>query len=524
MRKYGSLEGLLSALRGKLQRKLLTCALFGAMVPTTLAQDFIQPASQDDVLAQRLEVAEQRIESLHRLPSADDEDMIAPTSFSGYGQESVVDQSLARRVQALESAYERQMAKDAKAAAAKEFPSKPTLKVAGRIHLDNWFFPGEDDGIRAFENPSGAGAGGSVQDRWTFRRLRFGVSGDILENMLYKIEMEFAGGNDVEYRDAYMGWKELPVLQTLLLGNQKRPYGLDHLNSSRYNVFMERPFVIEAINQDARRIGVCSYGVSENEAWNWRYGVYNREKTQDDAGYVSDHFQAEVAGRLANTIWYDECSDGRGYAHWAVSGSYAQPDGTGVEPRAANTARYDTRPEARTSSRWIDTREIAGADEMSMVGLEGLVNVGAFSLVGEYQNAWVDRDPGFGDQLHFHGGYVYAAYFLTGEHTPWERDSGTLGRTKPFENFFLVNTCCDGVQGGWGAWQVAVRYSMADFSDDNVLGGEGEAVTLGLNWWWNPYSRVQFNYINGRIYNHRPVLGQTEGDYEIIGARFMVDF
>ena len=72
--------------------------------------------------------------------------------------------------------------------------------------------------------------------------------------MNYKIEMEFAGGNKSEFRDAYLGWKNLPKIGKLQLGNQKRPYGLDHLNSSRYNVFLERPFVIESFNQDARRL------------------------------------------------------------------------------------------------------------------------------------------------------------------------------------------------------------------------------------------------------------------------------
>jgi len=73
--------------------------------------------------------------------------------------------------------------------------------------------------------------------------------------------MEFAGGNDSEFRDAYIRVKDVSWLQTVLIGNQKRPYGLDHLNSSRHNVFLERPFVIEAFNQDARRLGIVSYGV-----------------------------------------------------------------------------------------------------------------------------------------------------------------------------------------------------------------------------------------------------------------------
>ena len=88
--------------------------------------------------------------------------------------------------------------------------------------------------------------------------------------MGYRIEMEFAEGNASEFRDAYISMKDVSWLQTVIVGNHKRPYGLDRLNSSRYNVFLERAFVIEAFNQDSRRLGISSNGVSEDEAWNWR--------------------------------------------------------------------------------------------------------------------------------------------------------------------------------------------------------------------------------------------------------------
>ena len=412
-----------------------------------------------------------------------------------------------------------------------------TMKVNGRIHADLWTFPDSDAAINTFEtgNPLH-----SPQDSFGFRRLRFGVKGDLWKTMRYKIEMEFAAGNDVEFRDAYFGFEDLPCLQTVLIGNQKRPYGLDHLNSSRYNVFLERPFVIESFNQDARRLGVQSYGVSEDQSWNWRYGVFNQRLVQDEGNYRSDHWQLEFAGRIANTFWYDEASGGRGYAHWAISGTTADPDGTAGANRASNEARFRHRPEARSASRWLNTGRIDGADNYQMVGLENVWNFGALQLVGETQNMWLKRDPGFGPDLHLNGAYVYAAYFLTGEHMPWKRSSGTLDRIKPFENFFLVDTCCDGVQGGWGAWQIAYRWSYADFNDDNIQGGRGTSHTLGLNWYWNAYARMQFNAIYGEIEDaaisggdnvndipggdpRLPVTTQS-GDYTILGMRFMVDF
>lgn len=399
--------------------------------------------------------------------------------------------------------------------------SKASMKVVGRVHADYWGFPESSPGIDALE-----GGPRGPQDRLGFRRMRFGVRGNVSDQMEYRIEMEFAGGNATEFRDAWLGFKDLPFFQKILIGNQKRPYGLDHLNSSRFNVFLERPFVIESFNQDARRLGIQSYGVSDDEAWNWRYGVFNQRLIQDEGNYTNDHWQPEFASRLANTYWYDESSDGRGYAHWAVSSTWAFPDGTtpadngGTGPDA-NEARFRHRPEARSASRWLDTGRIAGADYYNMIGLEKVVNVGPLQFVGEYQTMMLSRDAAMAD-VNLHGGYFYVSYFLTGEHMPWKRSAGTLGRITPHENFFWVNTENGTREHGLGAWQLAARYSWADFNSVGIMGGEAESFTLGMNWYWNPYARVQFNWIHGTIVDNGTV--GTGGDYDIVGTRFMIDF
>ncbi len=386
----------------------------------------------------------------------------------------------------------------------------PKMSFFGRIHMDYWAFPQAQASLFPIE-------GGNPQDRFNFRRLRIGIKGDLNDNVFYKYEGEFAGGVDPSYRDAYIGIKDLPRLKTMIFGNHKRPYGLDHLNSSRYNVFIERPFIVEAFNQDSRRLGISSNGVSDDESWNWRIGVWNERLTQIASGYIGDHYQLELAGRLAKTAWYDECSNGRGYAHFAMSGSIGYPDGLGG---VRNTARYDTRPEARSTRRWLDTGRIEGADTNMLIGLESVVNIGAFQFTGEYLRTNVDRLDSFGPDLQFAGGYVQVAYFLTGEHIPWNRETGCLGRMKPFENFFMVRDCDSRTQRGLGAWQAAIRYSRGDLTDKDIIGGVGESITLGLNWHWNPYARMQMNWIVGDI--ERFPLGG--GDYQIFGARMMVDF
>jgi phosphate-selective porin OprO/OprP len=388
----------------------------------------------------------------------------------------------------------------------------PKLKFFGRIHYDYWAFPAVESTINPLE-------GGDPQDRFNFRRMRIGVSGDLTDNMFYKYEGEFAGGSgNTSYRDAYIGFKELPYLNTVIIGNHKRPYGLDHLNSSRHNVFIERPFIVEAFNQDSRRLGISSNGVSEDQNVNWRVGVWNQLLTQTSSGYIDDHYQLEVAGRLAATPWWDDSSGGRGYAHFAISGSAGVPAGN----NANNAARYRTRPEARSSGRWLDTGRISGANSNYLIGLEKAINIGSFNWTSEYMRNNVDRRDAVGEDVAFDGLYTQVSYFLTGEHRRWNRRTGTLDRIKPIENFFLVRDCDCNTQSGWGAWEVSARYSTADLNDFDILGGDADSLTLGLNWYWNQYARMQFNYINGDIHSGPDAAGQ--GDYEIFGVRMMVDF
>ena len=126
--------------------------------------------------------------------------------------------------------------------------------------------------------------------------------GTLFRDILYKLDFEFSEASQPQFRDLYVGGENLPAFQRLLFGNQKRPYGLDHLNSSNFNVFMERPFAVQAFNRNNRRFGVMSYGVAEDESWNWRYGVMNLKEVQAAGLYSSDNWQMELVGRLARTM------------------------------------------------------------------------------------------------------------------------------------------------------------------------------------------------------------------------------
>ncbi|MBM7092997.1 hypothetical protein JTP67_31735, partial [Streptomyces sp. S12] len=80
---------------------------------------------------------------------------------------------------------------------------------------------------------------------------------------------------------------------------------------------------------------------------------------------------------------------------------------------------------------------------------------------------------------------VYAGWLLTGEKPGFSARSGVWTPTRvlrPVE------------AGGYGALELAVRYDRYDFTDA-ARGGEGDAWTLGVNWYLNDWSRLMLNYV-----------------------------
>jgi phosphate-selective porin OprO/OprP len=447
--------------------------------------------------------------------------------------EEALDSDVAKRLKALEDLEKRfgsleedwNEFQDAQKEKKEADAEKPTMKINGRIQLDYWNFLEDSEGIGYFEHddPGSPQFGTDPEDRVAFRRVRLEISGAIPQDLFYRMQIEFNNPSELEFKDVYLGFDNLPWNQRLLVGIQKRPLALDQWNSSRYNVFMERPTIVDAFDEDARRLGIGMWGVSDAETWAWQYGLFTLENPQDDGRVIGDSMQLSGNARLGNTFLW--CDDGRQYAWFAASAMVAHPD---AEDSAAdseeNEARFRARPEARSDNRWVDTGVIEGADWFEVGGLEAVYNDGPFQVVGEWLTNWTHRDDaiaGTPEDLRFHGGYVYASYTLTGEHIPWDRETGQLDRLEPFNPWTPWRPCgCK----GWGAWNVGARYSFIDLTDEDILGGTEQNVTLALNWHWTAYAKLQYDVGYGEIYDREPVGGFTSGNFWTSGLRLACDF
>jgi phosphate-selective porin OprO/OprP len=154
---------------------------------------------------------------------------------------------------------------------------------------------------------------------------------------------------------------------------------------------------------------------------------------------------------------------------------------------AGSTLRYRSKPETDVSAlRLVDTGEIAGGVRRTLaLNPEVALGVGAFSLQAEYMAVRVERARA--ENLDFKAWYVQTSYTLSGEPRPYRSNKGVFDGIKPATPFAR--------DGGWGAWELAARWSALDLSDQSIRGGRERNATLGLNWYPNALLRSSVNVI-----------------------------
>jgi phosphate-selective porin OprO and OprP len=383
---------------------------------------------------------------------------------------------------------------------AEQDAKKPTSRLTMQLQADTYFFA-QDEVSRT--------AVGDIPDGSVFRRARVGWCGDhdITE---YRIEMEFAQLGRPTFLDVWAGLKGVGPAQSIRVGHYFEPFSLERLTANRFATFMERSLPDQPF-APARNLGVMANGTMHDEHATWALGVF-RTASDDFGDDVGDNGERAVTGRLTWLAWHDAAQTGRRYVHLGAAGSFRDADNDFV--------RFRAQPEARLGAAipnvpfFVDTG-LLPADGYQLCGLEAALTWESFSCYGEYMWAPVDRINA--DSVSFQGAYVIASCFLTGEHRPYKRGSGTLDRVMPLcplhkepgERWRAA---------GIGAWELAARLSYLDLDDANVRGGELTDLTIGLNWYATPFLRVTANWV--RAFLDRTTWSETD----IVGLRVGYEF
>lgn len=379
----------------------------------------------------------------------------------------------------------------------------PDVRLSGLFQLD-WLNFNQDDANKA--------AVGNLENGTDFRRARLQALGKLHENVNFSVEFDFGTAGRPSFMDVWLELDDLADIARIRVGHFRQPVGLDTLTSVRTLTFLERALPMAFV--PFRRTGVMAYGYDEDQSTSWALSGF-RTNVDQFGGDIGDNSGYAAATRLTHLVWYDERSDGRGYMHVGGACSWEDPDN--------RQARFFAQPEvfeidvnAPAIPNFVDTG-IINATQYQVFGAESIVNVGSFCMQGEFLFATVDQIAA--PDLYFPGYYVQASYLLTGEHRPYDRDAATTGRIRPFENFFALRTCNRNCAYGTGAWEVATRLSGLDLSNENIRGGNLTDWTVGLNWYWNPRTKLQFNYIHAWLDRDT---GNSEAD--VIAVRAQADF
>lgn len=325
------------------------------------------------------------------------------------------------------------------------------FRIGGRIMVDSaWYDEDKSD----------------MGDGTELRRARIFFSGTVFNVWDYKWQIDFAGG-DHSIKDMYIKYKGFKPV-ALKVGNFMEWWGLEQLSSSKYVTFTERSMATNAFSA-YRRIGAMASTNGAN--WTAAAALFGSGVTGDAANEGDERWH--LNGRVTFAPLYEKTR----VLHLGVGATFGDPND--------ETLRYRVRPETHVfGNRFVDTGNIPRVDNDWRIAAHLAVVYGPFSVQGEYMHVGVERDSA--DDLDFNGWYAEASYFLTGESRNYLPKKGIFGVVKPKQSV---------TNGGYGAWQIAVRYSGIDLSDEDIRGGQARNVTLGLNWHATTYVRFMLNAV-----------------------------
>lgn len=394
-----------------------------------------------------------------------------------------------------------------------------------------------------------------LKDGDLFRRARLGADGTVFKNFDYRILLDFGGAGVENAGQLYEGWIQYTGFKPfkLKIGAFSPSLGLEDQGSTNGMPFLERPGASDtarALAGGDTRTAAQIY--ANGDHWfaagavtGRAIGVINTGTASATPQTFSD--QLAFTGRVVFQPFH-------GY-DWliqtGVHGSYVDrpanvtgPGTSGATLISSYAVRLNDTPELRVDgTKFIDTGSIS-ARHANTIGVELAAQKKNFFLQAEYEAFNVERsEPGVTNP-HFDGWYVEGTWILSGEARKFNAATAAFDAPAVDHPFKLHG-------GGWGAWELGVRYSNMNLNyhagaagtalatttpggsvTDGIRGGDQKVWTVGVNWYLNPIIRLMLDYEHVEIDRLSPSaaaystpagaqIGQT---YNVIAARTQVAF
>ncbi|MHC4957937.1 MAG: OprO/OprP family phosphate-selective porin [Planctomycetota bacterium] len=371
------------------------------------------------------------------------------------------------------------------------------LGLGGRVMFDSfWSKLGSGDFQGTGFDPGVAGQNGAY-----FRRLRLAVTGTVYQRTKFSVQVDFAGGK-VQIRNAFVGLTKVGP-GDLLFGQAKEPFALQEMTSSKYIQAIERAMPVNAF-APSYHVGAFWFGSFAKQLLalgaSWTFG-------QSDPATGSYTGNGGGAGtvRLTASPLYNK--DKKTVLHVGISLSYRNtPNGVTYSARPADFAQ---------GGKLAVT--VGDAENEIRYGVEIAYVFKAINIQAEFIGVNVDSPSTGSDSPSFGGWYIELGWFVTGESRNYNRKKGAFGRTSPKRNFM------DG-SGGFGALQIVFRLDSLDLNDGALEGGKAATLVVGLNWHWNPNTRVMFDVAFADIDDYASIGANSGGTITSFVIRVQFDF
>jgi len=360
-----------------------------------------------------------------------------------------------------------------------------------------------------------------------FRRARFGMDGKLFTDWEYSFLYD-QGGSGVEgnsISQAYLQYNGFAPV-AIRVGAFPPYANLEDSAGAGDTLFLERASVTEIQRGLAGGDGRSAISiVRPGERF---FGSLAYTGGQDHKSGVTDEQQA-LLGRAAYLLRSSPDSK----IVLGVNGtSIFKPADTSVVPPARNAPtnialqnstelRVDDTGTNGAPTYLVSTGNL-NANSLLQWGVDGAGNYKGFYAEGGYYRFTVDQRLAFPD-LEFDGWYVAGSWLLTGESRRYD----------PTRAAFRNPTVAHPVgNGGFGAWELAVRYSTIDLDDQvndpvaahRVRGGQQDIWSFGLNWYLNAAIRVLLDYQYADV-DRRNAAGADIGqDIRQVSARVQYAF
>lgn len=320
-------------------------------------------------------------------------------------------------------------------------------------------------GYAQLDAPLSVSDAGTIGSRTVLRRFYLQVHGDLALDWLYG--GSFGYYNGATYFDSasldYTGFRFTRISG----GYFKEPFSLSYLTSAE-NLALAEPALPSSAMVPGKKIGLMAS--SHGTRWSVTGGIFGSSYDQTaDAG---------VEGRwgvsLRATVLPWRSRDGL----WELGGSVAWR-----EADSDHKASFGYRPETFVVASKLANAALTNVDDYTSGGLETQLQWHSIHFQGEYLLTNVDRDHA--QHLTFRGWYAQTGWLITGERRKLSDDAlpGGVAPRHPL------------LDGGWGAWELAARYSVLDLNDADVSGGRERNASVGVNWYPQGTVKLMLDWI-----------------------------